>query len=95
MVELGFASPLAVCGSSEQPAAAAPGTTGIPKAAVGLGIVDQSVKYAWNQDGYRDAVVGLIIVAAVLFARDRSCAHRLTGAGGTDEQEFSTRAQTV
>jgi branched-chain amino acid transport system permease protein len=41
-------------------------------AAIGLGVVDQSVKFAWNQDGYRDAVIGLIIVVAVLFAYDRS-----------------------
>jgi branched-chain amino acid transport system permease protein len=44
----------------------------IVSAAVGLGIVDQSVKYAWNADGYRDAVIALIIVVAVLFARDRT-----------------------
>jgi hypothetical protein len=37
VVELGFASPLAVCGGSEQ-AAAAPTSNGIPKPAVGLGI---------------------------------------------------------
>ena len=43
----------------------------IVSAAVGLGIVDQSVKFAWNQDGYRDAVIALIIVA-VLFVRGRS-----------------------
>lgn len=44
----------------------------IVSAAVGLGVVDQSVKFAWGQDAYRDAVIGLIIVGAVLFARDRS-----------------------
>jgi branched-chain amino acid transport system permease protein len=44
----------------------------IVSAAVGLGIVDQSVKFAWNEDAYRDAVIALIIVAAVIFANDRS-----------------------
>jgi branched-chain amino acid transport system permease protein len=43
----------------------------IVSAAVGLGIVGQSVKYAWNQDAYRDAVIAAIIVAAVLFVRSR------------------------
>jgi branched-chain amino acid transport system permease protein len=43
----------------------------VVSAAVGLGIVSQSVKYAWNQDGYRDAVIALIIVGAVLFVRSR------------------------
>jgi branched-chain amino acid transport system permease protein len=44
----------------------------IVSAAVGLGIVGQSVKFAWNQDAYRDAVIALIIVVAVLFVRGRS-----------------------
>ena len=43
----------------------------IVSAAVGLGIVGQSVKFAWNADGYRDAVIALIIVVAVLFVRSR------------------------
>jgi branched-chain amino acid transport system permease protein len=43
----------------------------IVSAAIGLGIVDQSVKFAWNQDAYRDAVIALIIVGAVLFVRGR------------------------
>jgi branched-chain amino acid transport system permease protein len=44
----------------------------IVSAAIGLGIVDQSVKFAWNQDAYRDAVIALIIIGAVLFVRGRS-----------------------
>ena len=56
VVELGFASPLAVCGSSEQPAAAAPGTTGIPKAAVGLGIAGGGLLVA----GIALGVVGIV-----------------------------------
>jgi len=44
----------------------------IVSAAIGLGIIDQSVKFAWNQDAYRDAVIAVIIIGAVLFANDRS-----------------------
>ncbi|MDQ1532285.1 MAG: branched-chain amino acid transport system permease protein livM [Actinomycetota bacterium] len=40
-------------------------------AAVGLGIVGQSVRFAWNQDAYRDVVIAGIIVAALLFVRAR------------------------
>jgi branched-chain amino acid transport system permease protein len=43
----------------------------IVSAAVGLGIVSQSVRYSWNQDAYRDVVIGAIIVAALLFVRSR------------------------
>jgi branched-chain amino acid transport system permease protein len=43
----------------------------IVSAAIGLGIVSQSVRYAWNQDAYRDVVIAAIIVAALLFVRSR------------------------
>ena len=40
-------------------------------AAVGLGIVGQSVRFAWNQDAYRDVVIAGIVVAALLLVRAR------------------------
>jgi branched-chain amino acid transport system permease protein len=40
-------------------------------AAVGLGIVGQTVRFAWSQDAYRDVVIAAIVVAALLFVRAR------------------------
>ncbi len=42
----------------------------IVSAAIGLGIVAQSARFSWGQDGYRDALVGLIIVVAVLLIKN-------------------------
>ena len=55
----------------------------IVSAAVGLGIVSQSVRYSWNQDAYRDVVIAVIIVAALLFVRAR-------GPGRVADVEMST-----
>ena len=43
----------------------------IVSAAVGLGVISQSVRYALDQDAYRDVVIAAIIVAALLFVRAR------------------------
>jgi ABC-type branched-subunit amino acid transport system permease subunit len=63
----------------------------IVSAAVGLGIVGQSVKFAWNQDGYRDAVISLIIVAAELFVRSRGISRVGEGAMSSWQATRETR----
>jgi branched-chain amino acid transport system permease protein len=44
----------------------------IVSAGIGLGVVDQSVKFAWDRDPYRDLVVALVVFAVLLVVRERS-----------------------
>lgn len=43
----------------------------IVSAAIGFGLIDAAVKSDWNDDQYRSAAIAFVIIAAVLFVRER------------------------
>ncbi len=44
----------------------------IVSAAVGLGIINSSVRFDWSQEVYRDFVLASVVIVAVLFVRERT-----------------------